>query len=208
MNVPVLSPDRVSLPSPVGGSPTFFRAGILSPWILPQPQFLPNVDAVFYIRKFVHPNSQMLLLLVVNHSIILYRVESIPDNNSNSSATLVEIIPFDNNDEINTGIEGYGLYENDAGIRFNVVTYRDPETRQLHQFISTLPESINPGTIAILYYKRWTIEKVFNNSKSDFKETKAWSSNVHSLRNQMRLTAMSYNLMRVFEEMSKRQKPE
>ncbi|WP_221895340.1 hypothetical protein [Bathymodiolus japonicus methanotrophic gill symbiont] len=40
------------------------------------------------------------------------------------------------------------------------------------------------------------------------KETKAWSSNTRSLENQMRLTAMSYNLMRVFEEISKTQQPE
>ena len=68
----------------------------------------------------------------------------------NSAATLVEAIPFNQSDEINTGIEGYDLYENDKGIRFSVVTYRDPETRQRHQFVTTLPESINPGTIAIL----------------------------------------------------------
>lgn len=46
----------------------------------------------------------------------------------------------------------------------------------------------------MLYYKRWTIEKAFNNSKSDLKERKAWSSNVNSLKNQMRLTAMTYIL--------------
>ncbi|WP_221896558.1 hypothetical protein [Bathymodiolus japonicus methanotrophic gill symbiont] len=57
-------------------------------------------------------------------------------------------------------------------------------------------------------FKRWTIEKTFNNTKSNFKETKAWSSNTRSLENQMRLTAMSYNLMRVFEEISKTQQPE
>ncbi len=60
----------------------------------------------------------------------------------------------------------------------------------------------------MLYFKRWTIEKTFNNTKSNFKETKAWSSNNHSLENQMRLTAMSYNLMRVFEELSKIQHSE
>ena len=60
----------------------------------------------------------------------------------------------------------------------------------------------------MLYFKRWTIEKAFNNTKSNFKETKAWSSNTQSLENQMRLTAMSYNLMRVFEEISKTQQPE
>jgi hypothetical protein len=32
--------------------------------------------------------------------------------------------------------------------------------------------TINPGTIAMLSFKRWTIEKAFNN-KSNFKEIKA-----------------------------------
>jgi hypothetical protein len=46
--------------------------------------------------------------------------------------------------------------------------------------VTTLPGSINPGTVAMLYYKRWTIEKAFNNSKSNLKETKAWSSDNNS----------------------------
>ncbi|WP_221899835.1 transposase [Bathymodiolus platifrons methanotrophic gill symbiont] len=125
----------------------------------------------------------------------------------NSIATLVESIPFDSQHEINTGVEAYSVYEN-KGIKFNVVDYRDPETGKLHRFVTTLPMTINPGTIAMLYFKRWTIEKTFNNTKSNFKETKAWSSNTRSLENQMRLTAMSYNLMRVFEEISKTQQPE
>ena len=125
----------------------------------------------------------------------------------NSVATPVEAIPFDNSISINTGVEGYDIYEN-KGIRFNVVHYRDPETRKLYRFLTTLPESINPGTIAMLYYKRWTIEKAYNNSKSNLKEKKAWSSNLNSLNNQMRLTAMSYNIMRVFEESSKIHNPE
>jgi len=37
------------------------------------------------------------------------------------------------------------------------------------------------------------------------KETKAWSSDQNALKNQMRLTAMSYNLLRLFEELSKNQ---
>ncbi len=122
----------------------------------------------------------------------------------NSVATFVESIPFDEKNDINTGIEGYSLYEN-AGITFTLVDYRDPETQKCHRFITTLPVSINPGTIAMLYYKRWTIEKAFNNSKSNLKEKKAWSSNINALNNQMRFTAMTYNLMRVFEEVSKRQ---
>src|SRR5665811_1261314 len=125
----------------------------------------------------------------------------------NSVATFVESIPFDTNHKINTGVESYSLYENN-GIRFSIINYRDPETGKLHRFVTTLHHSVNPGTIAMLYYKRWTIEKSFNNSKSDLKEIKAWSSDNNSLKNQMRLTAMSYNLLRVFEEISKIQDSE
>ncbi len=90
----------------------------------------------------------------------------------NAVATFVESIPFDRNIEVNTGIESYSIYQNKKA-KFHIIEYRDPETGELHKFISTLPRSINPGTIAMLYYKRWTIEKAFNNSKSDFTERKA-----------------------------------
>jgi len=125
----------------------------------------------------------------------------------NSVATFVKSISFDTDHKINTGVEEYGIYENN-GIRFSVVNYRDPETKVLHRFVTTVPEKINPGTIAMLYYKRWTIEKAFNNSKSNLKETKAWSSDKNSLKIQMCLTAMSYNLLRMVEELSKIQAPE
>lgn len=125
----------------------------------------------------------------------------------NSTAILVEEIPFDKSSEVNTGVESYDLYEN-KGVKFSVVKYRDPETGKLHNFISTLPGAIYPGIIAMLYYKRWTIEKAFNNSKSNLKEKKAWSPNQNVLKNQMRFTAMTYNIMRVFEEISKIQDPE
>ena len=125
----------------------------------------------------------------------------------NSVATFVESIPFDTSDKLNTGVESYGIYENN-GVWFSIVNYLDPETKKLHRFVTTLPGKINPGTIAMLYYKRWTIEKAFNNSKSNLKETKAWSSDNNALKNQMRLTAMTYNLLRMLEELSKRQDPE
>ena len=123
------------------------------------------------------------------------------------AVTFFEPIPFDSRSEINVGIEGYSIYEN-GGIKFSLVEYRDPETQMLHRFVTTLPTAINPGTIAVLYYKRWTIEKAFNNSKSNLKEKKAWSPDFNTLKNQMRLTSMTYNLMRVFEEISKTQDPE
>ena len=125
----------------------------------------------------------------------------------NSASVKVSSLPFEKNN-INVGVESYSVYQTTGSIKFNLVKYRDPETNILHSFITTLPQNINPGTIAMLYFKRWSIEKTFNNSKSDFKERKAWSPNINSLHNQMRLTAMTYNLMRVFEEISKADAPD
>jgi hypothetical protein len=77
----------------------------------------------------------------------------------NSVATFVESIPFDKENDINRGVEHYSVYQN-KGIKFSLVDYRDPETKILHRFVTTLPVDINPGTIAMLYFKRWTIESV------------------------------------------------
>ncbi|MFT5084957.1 MAG: hypothetical protein ACI9Y1_003014 [Lentisphaeria bacterium] len=126
----------------------------------------------------------------------------------NSVATFFESIPFDKSNKINIGVEGYSIYEN-GGIKFSVVDYRDPETQKCHRFVTTLPTaSINPVTIAMLYYKRWTMEKALNNSKSNLNEKKAWSPDVNALKNPMRFTSMSYNLMRVHEEVSMTQDTE
>jgi len=121
----------------------------------------------------------------------------------NAIIDFVKPLNFDKNDPVNTGVVACELFRK-GNKKFTVVTYKDPETNNEFKFISTLSASIRPGIIAMLYYKRWTIEKAFNNSKSDLKETKAWSSEEASLDSQMRLTAMAYNLIRLIEEKSKK----
>ncbi|MCK5835294.1 MAG: transposase [Lentisphaeria bacterium] len=118
-----------------------------------------------------------------------------------------EAIDYDVNDEVNIGIERYYMCSKGTNT-FSVVEYRDPETGRFFEFISTLDATVRPGAIANLYYKRWTIEKSFNNSKSNFKEKKAWSPDGRALNNQMRFTAMTYNLMRVIDEESQSVEPE
>ena len=125
----------------------------------------------------------------------------------NSVATKLAAIEYDKDNPINIGVESYDVYETKSAT-FSIVCYRDPETKILHKFITTMPISINPGLIALLYFKRWTIEKAYNNSKSDLKENKAWSPNVNSINNQARLITMTYNLIRVFEETSKTENPD
>jgi hypothetical protein len=125
----------------------------------------------------------------------------------NSTATFVESISFDKDDKANVGVEEYAVYQSSKAT-FRVIHYRDPETGILHRFITTLSSSFRPGIIALLYYKRWTIEKAFNNSKSDLNEKKAWSSDLNALKNQMHFTTMAYNLLRVLEETSKTSTPD
>lgn len=122
----------------------------------------------------------------------------------NAVTDFVEALEYDKNDPVNAGVIAHELHRK-GNKKFTIVKYVDPETHSEFKFISTLPASVRPGTIAMLYYKRWTIEKAFNNSKSDLKETKAWSSDFNTLDSQMRLTAMAYNLMRLLEEKSKKQ---
>jgi len=116
-------------------------------------------------------------------------------------------IEYDRTDEVNIGVEHYYLCSK-GNNTFCMVEYRDPETGVLFKFVSTLASTVRPGAIANLYYKRWTIEKAFNNSKSNFKEKKAWGSHIRTLNNQMRFTSMAYNIIRVLEEKSKSDEPE
>ena len=125
----------------------------------------------------------------------------------NDASTFVEAIPFDRDDTVNVGIEAYSICKNDKST-FQVIDYLDPETHVFHRFISTMPKTISPGLIAFLYFKRWTIEKSFNNNKSDLNEQKAWSPHVNSQHNQMRFIGMAYNFARFFEEQSKAENPE
>jgi len=120
----------------------------------------------------------------------------------NAVTEFVSVIPFDESDEVNTGVERYEIHKN-GNAAFSIVHYRDPETAKLHVFVTTMPVSINPGLIALLYFKRWSIEKGYDNSKNNLKEKKAWSSDKNALNSQMRFTAMAYNFMRLIEETSK-----
>lgn len=133
-----------------------------------------------------------------------YMISLLKSNASIGEGTEIE---FDKEDKVNTGIISYAKHRKGTS-SFNVIHYIDPETDVEHVFITTLPTSVNPGTIAMLYYKRWTIEKAFNNYKSDMKEKKAWSSGPIALNAQGRFTTMAYNTMRVLEETAQAAKPE
>ena len=122
----------------------------------------------------------------------------------NAVTEMVKALDYNTEDKVNTGVISYEIHRSKNKQVFSIVKYKDPETGKIYNFITTLPTTIRPGIIAVLYYKRWTIEKAYNNTKSDLKETKAWSCDKYSLESQMRLTAMAYNLIRLLEEKTKK----
>lgn len=133
-----------------------------------------------------------------------YMISLLKSNASIGEGTEIE---FDKEDKVNTGVTGYAKHRKGTST-FNVIRYVDPETEVEHVFITTLPPSVKPGTIAMLYYKRWTIEKAFNNYKSDMKEKKAWSPGSRALKMQGMFTTIGYNTMRILEETAQAAKPE
>ena len=106
-------------------------------------------------------------------------------------------LDYDPDSPINTGIEAdfwAGLGNSSRAMRF--VQYTDPETKETYRFITTV-EDLPPGLIAWLYFKRWTIEKSFDNLKNDLYERKAWASGENALQIQAQCTVMAYNFIRL-----------
>ncbi len=60
------------------------------------------------------------------------------------------------------------------GEEFRRVIYQCPITNEIFSFVTTLPHSIRPGVIVMLYLMRWEIEKLFDAFKNKLEEKKSW----------------------------------
>jgi hypothetical protein len=91
----------------------------------------------------------------------------------NMTAMIYGPTGFDPNDPVNTGVEADELvgYSN-AMLRR--VRYTDPASGEKYVFVTTCPPQIRPGLIALLYFLRWKIEKVYDVFKNKLKSRKAW----------------------------------
>jgi hypothetical protein len=84
---------------------------------------------------------------------------------------------FDHADPVNVGVKRFSRVRF-RGVQgfFLLVDYRDPETGQRYQFLSSLPDTFRPGLIAWLYFLRWKIEKLYDTFKNKLHQTKAWAN--------------------------------
>jgi hypothetical protein len=110
----------------------------------------------------------------------------------------VEELPlkFDRADPVNTGVRRFARvrFHGVAGF-FLLVDFRDPETGQRYQFLSSLPETFRPGLIAWLYLLRWKIEKLYDTFKNKLHQTKAWANSTAAAAIRPLFISMTYNLL-------------
>lgn len=113
----------------------------------------------------------------------------------NMKPTIYEPIPFDPKDPVNQGVEADELagYSNAALRR---IRYRDPATNESFVFITTC-NSLRPGLIALLYFMRWKIEKVYDVFKNKLKARKSWAVGVTAALIQAHFMALLHNLLTV-----------
>ncbi len=100
---------------------------------------------------------------------------------------------FDPQDPVNRGVEtdelaGY----TDAQMRR--IVYRDPLSGERFVFITT-ETTLRPGLIALLYFLRWKIEKVFDVAKNKLHQQKAWANGDTAAHLQAHCIALTHNLL-------------
>jgi hypothetical protein len=108
--------------------------------------------------------------------------------------------PFDAHDPVNHGVLADEIVATYCGVSVRRVRYQDPDTGIIYHYLTTLPASIPPGVVALLYKARWDVEKVFDEFKNKLAETKAWASSANAKTVQARMLCLTHNLMTLMEE--------
>lgn len=107
--------------------------------------------------------------------------------------------PWDKADDINQGVLADETVSFDGRSRMRRIRYVDPESGQEYEFLTTVMD-LEPGLIALLYLRRWRIEKVFDTSKNKFEETKAWATGSVAQRIQAHFVALAHNLLALLRQ--------
>lgn len=93
----------------------------------------------------------------------------------NMKLEVIGVHSWDRSDSRNKGVLDDQLCATSQGVAVRRVRYHCPIRNETYAFITT-DYVLPPGLIALLYRMRWDIEKVFDEIKNKFGETKAWAS--------------------------------
>jgi hypothetical protein len=103
-------------------------------------------------------------------------------------------VAWDKAAEVNAGVLADELVGFDGACAMRRVRYRDPETLQEYEFLTT-ERTLPPGLIALLYLLRWRIEKLFDTGKNKLQETKMWATGEVAREVQGHFFVLTHNLL-------------
>ena len=120
---------------------------------------------------------------------------------SNLRFELEKDLEFDLDDPVNKGVlcDQMVLSKTDH-VSARRVSYRCPETGKVYNFLTNLAPNVRPGVVAMLYKMRWDIEKVFDEIKNRWGETKSWSTHPNGKTAQAYFICLAMNLLRLIED--------
>lgn len=156
-------------------------------WTLDEPR--PCMPIIVVDPAYVD-NQYWLLQKIQRQAMVITREKE------NMKPFVYGPIGFDPNDPVNRGVVAYEYvgYSNAALRR---VRYKDPATGEDFVFITTCPEQMRPGLIALLYFLRWKIEKAYDVFKNKLKGRKAWGVGDTPVVMQAHFMALLHNLLTV-----------
>jgi hypothetical protein len=85
------------------------------------------------------------------------------------------------------------------GVTIRRVRFHDAASERTFSFLTTLPVSVPPGLVAMLYARRWDVEKVFDEVKNKLGESKAWATSPSAKNNHAGLLCLTHNLLTLLE---------
>lgn len=94
----------------------------------------------------------------------------------------------------NAGVTDDVLAGGSTGVMLRVIRYHDAKTGGDFEFVTNEME-LPPGLLVHAYRKRWDIEKVFDELKNKFHQTKSWATSPTAKTVHAKLLCMARNLM-------------
>jgi Transposase DDE domain len=116
----------------------------------------------------------------------------------NMALDVMGLPTWDRADPVNAGIQSVELVAGQAGVLVRRIRYVEPVSGEEFVFL-TNELTIRPGLIAFLYKLRWNVEKVFDQLKNKFGETKAWASSLVAKAAQAQFICLLHNLLLLVE---------
>ena len=116
----------------------------------------------------------------------------------NMRLEVIAALPFEQSRPCNEGVLRDELVVTAQGVSLRRIVYRDTVSGVEYVYLTTNLK-LPPGLLALLYKRRWDIEKAFDETENRFEENKAWASSANAKRIQALLICLTYNLCLLLE---------